>query len=365
MKLRAKRRAAERKLRNLADKTSQTTGSSGPLQAQAAASGQTTPSSISQMPIIQNDADSEQPPSRLDPAPPRPVPSHLLNPFEESDVEVAEYHARQQARMSAKIAQFVAQNHTRQGTRIAEAMNRTADNPAVTNNSPQLDPTHFSEPQPEKHISAEQLAANRANAQHSTGAITPEGKARSARNNFRHGLTHTEGDLLLLADESADDYSLALADFQQEWQPATATEHDLVERLASRQWLRRRAMRLQKLYLASDGRILDYDHYSLYRRYETAHERSYNKALADLIRVRNQHSREQNGFESQQRKQKEHLFRLRTLQNREKLQEFALRTSEAKARLAEAKLQRALDDTSSPQPAKSPHPWLENQPLNQ
>ena len=38
-------------------------------------------------------------------------------------------------------------------------------------------------------ISPEQLAANRANAQKSTGPRTPEGKSKSRLNAFRHGIT--------------------------------------------------------------------------------------------------------------------------------------------------------------------------------
>ena len=38
-------------------------------------------------------------------------------------------------------------------------------------------------------ISEKQLAANRRNAQLSTGARTPAGHARSSLNNLRHGLT--------------------------------------------------------------------------------------------------------------------------------------------------------------------------------
>jgi hypothetical protein len=105
-------------------------------------------------------------------------------------------------------------------------------------------------------VSEAQLAANQANAQHSTGPSTPEGKAISSQNNFRHGLTQSEGDLILLESESKEAYAKALAGFQAEWKPKTETEHDLVERLASRQWLRRRAMKLQTQFLAPDGRSL-------------------------------------------------------------------------------------------------------------
>ncbi len=63
---------------------------------------------------------------------------------------------------------------------------------------PQLEPpvgarSPLSGPLPEGHrtpspASAAKLAANRANAQHSTGPKTEEGKARVSHNAFKHGL---------------------------------------------------------------------------------------------------------------------------------------------------------------------------------
>jgi hypothetical protein len=192
--------------------------------------------------------------------------------------------------------------------------------------------SYFGKYEPSR-LSEAQLAANRANAKLSTGPTTPEGRAVSARNNFRHGLTQVKGDLVLLETESKDDYSRALAEFQAEWQPVTATERDLVERLASRQWLRRRAMKLQLYYISpSDGQIIDHDRFTLYRRYEVQHERAYNKALNDLIRLRAFRLREHIGFESQQPKNEQHKVKLRLLQNRETLQELAIRTAESRAR---------------------------------
>jgi hypothetical protein len=44
---------------------------------------------------------------------------------------------------------------------------------------------------PKKPVSPKQLAANRANASHSTGPRTSEGKARSAQNSRKHGFTAT------------------------------------------------------------------------------------------------------------------------------------------------------------------------------
>jgi hypothetical protein len=191
-----------------------------------------------------------------------------------------------------------------------------------------------------KQISPAQLAANQANAQLSSGPSTPEGKAISSQNNFRHGLTQTEGDLVLLEGESKEAYLKSLAGFQKEWNPATETEHDLVERLATRRWLRRRAMKLQNQFLAPDGTITNEKQYALYRRYETQHERAYNKALSDLMRLRALHLREQNGFESQKRKDEIHAFKIKALKDREYRNQLAVLEAEARLTLAQGRLNR-------------------------
>ena len=63
----------------------------------------------------------------------------------------------------------------------------------------------FFQPDAPKPISEAQLAANRANAQLSSGPKSSTGKAISSQNNFRHGLTQTEGDLVLLESESREE----------------------------------------------------------------------------------------------------------------------------------------------------------------
>jgi hypothetical protein len=189
-----------------------------------------------------------------------------------------------------------------------------------------------------RKTSKAQLAANQANAQLSTGPSTPEGKAISSQNNFRHGLTQTEGEFTFLEGESKEAYAKSLAGFQKEWKPATETEHDLVQRLATRQFLRRRAFKLQQQFLAPDGTILDQKQFALYNRYETQHERAYNKALADLMRLKSLRLREQNGFESQKRKDEIHSFKIKALQDREYRNKLQILEREARLTLAQSKL---------------------------
>ena len=188
-------------------------------------------------------------------------------------------------------------------------------------------------------ITAAQLEANRANAQLSRGPITSQGKAISARNHTTHGLTSEPSEnFVVLPCEDQTAYNQDLADFRAEWKPITATEHDLVHRLTTHQWLRRRALRLQEsLFDPQTGAMTDTKKFDLYRRYETAHERGSNKALADLMRLRAFQLRQQNGFESQRRKNAEHELKMQRLNRTEELQIMKIQAASAKTQAASAK----------------------------
>jgi hypothetical protein len=169
-----------------------------------------------------------------------------------------------------------------------------------------------------------QVDANRANAKLSTGPVTAAGKATSSQNNTRHGLAgDSEADnFKVLPVENQNAYNQLLADFRKEWKPTTATEHDLVTRLVMHKWLRQRALRLQEtLFSLETGELTDTKKFELYRRYENAHERAYNKVFADLLRLRAFQLRERNGFESQQRKNEEHQFKMQRLKSQEELKQ--------------------------------------------
>jgi len=93
------------------------------------------------------------------------------------------------------------------------------------------------------------------------------------------------------------------------------------------QWLRRRALRLQNAQFSPEtGDITDIKKFELFRRYETTHERSYNKVFADLLRLRAFQVRERNGFESQKRKNEEHEFRMQRLRSQEELKQAKQQT---------------------------------------
>ena len=62
-----------------------------------------------------------------------------------------------------------------------------------------------------------QLKANQANAQHSTGPKSPEGKAAVSQNNFRHGLS---GYFQVLPWEKQEEFDELLEDLRAELENA-------------------------------------------------------------------------------------------------------------------------------------------------
>ena len=92
------------------------------------------------------------------------------------------------------------------------------------------------------HQSPEQRAANRANAQHSTGPRTEAGKQRSALNATRHGLT---GQTIVLPSDDLDAYQERVRKFFADYQPHGESEKQLVQTLADTAWRLSRIVALE------------------------------------------------------------------------------------------------------------------------
>jgi hypothetical protein len=90
--------------------------------------------------------------------------------------------------------------------------------------------------------SAQQIAANRMNAQHSTGPRTSEGRNRSSLNALTHGLFASEA---LMPLEDADSFQDLVASLTGQLKPVGAIEEHLVDRLISIVWRLRRILRLE------------------------------------------------------------------------------------------------------------------------
>jgi hypothetical protein len=169
------------------------------------------------------------------------------------------------------------------------------------------------EAKPAPAISEAQLAANRANALLSTGAVTEEGKMKSSMNALKHGLT---GKSVLLPTDDAAEYQRKLDARLNAFSPATEEELRLVQSLVDCAW---RLQRLQALETgimlkgqiefaskyadqspARRAQLIDVDTYLKYEKsirnlhiHEARLHRRLEKDQAELIRLQNERKREE------------------------------------------------------------------------
>jgi hypothetical protein len=150
----------------------------------------------------------------------------------------------------------------------------------------------------------------RENGAKSHGPVTPEGKARSSANSRRHGLASAS---ILMDGESAEDFQLLRADFLNQFQPQTAVETDLVDVMAIARWRLRRLLAIEahlfdqeilcrkdEIKYRSKTKAMEQedrlafvfqslgDHgnsLTLLLRYEGSLNRSYDKALKQLLQL--------------------------------------------------------------------------------
>ncbi len=152
---------------------------------------------------------------------------------------------------------------------------------------------------PNPALSEAQLAANQANAQHSTGPRTPEGRAASSRNNLRHGFRSLS---VLLPGDNGHEYQELFDLLTEHFEPADLTEFRHVREMADAEWRLRRVRHQLELALTRRMAILAPDYpdadlpelqslaletlgvddrgpsYSTWLRYESKFERQYHRA---------------------------------------------------------------------------------------
>jgi hypothetical protein len=128
-------------------------------------------------------------------------------------------------------------------------------------------------------------AANIANAQHSTGPRTPEGRARSSQNARTHGLTAR--DVIVAADER-EEFEELLNDYQAEVKPQGAIQCTLFDELVAAAWNLRRIRRMETTLCSStsfeDCLKDDELQQKLDRlaRHQTRIERTFHRSLKEL-----------------------------------------------------------------------------------
>src|SRR6266567_123807 len=96
-----------------------------------------------------------------------------------------------------------------------------------------------------------QTAANRENAQKSTGPKTPEGRAAVRLNGVNHGLS---AETLVLPGENAADLEALIDSLEAQHQPATPTEEILVRQLAMAAWRQLRLYRAEAGFIKNEDR---------------------------------------------------------------------------------------------------------------
>ena len=156
-----------------------------------------------------------------------------------------------------------------------------------------------------------QIDATRRNGAKSNGPKTPEGKAISSGNAVRHGMT---AKAILLTNENPEAYTKLAEAYYEKFQPADDVERDLVDEMVVAKWRQRRDwsneaalfdLEMDRQTKKVDSQFVKIDHacryafafraladeskaIQLFTRYETAHRRSYYKALATLLQLRAQ-----------------------------------------------------------------------------
>ena len=125
------------------------------------------------------------------------------------------------------------------------------DTKMIGSPAPSLEVTSSKAQRARRASAAEQCraATNRANSLHSTGPRTEAGKQRSSQNALSHGLTARTA---VLPTEDPDTYQRHIQQFLDEYQPATATETQLVDEIANTAWRLNRIPFLEADLLSQD-----------------------------------------------------------------------------------------------------------------
>jgi len=155
-------------------------------------------------------------------------------------------------------------------------------------------------------VSKRKRKANRANAQKSTGAVTPAGRAAVSTNAIKHGLT---GCFRVLVTESQEQFDLLLEQFLEAEQPVGGVEVQLVRKMAEHTWMSARCVRAQEgcitatqtpeqkaQGLCATSVNLEIERYL---RYQAAHDRAYQRASKELRERRKERQLAARGFVSQ------------------------------------------------------------------
>jgi hypothetical protein len=138
-----------------------------------------------------------------------------------------------------------------------------------------------------------QIDANRANAQKSSGPVTPEGREASSHNRGTHFLSH-DAEFRVLPKESERDFHILFMEILTQFNPRNSQEMFLIKRMSEYEWMRRRAVRLQDDVIA-DTTYMRTKQFALFLRYESQNFRAYNTCREQLLKLRSEQTKSQIG----------------------------------------------------------------------
>jgi hypothetical protein len=156
-------------------------------------------------------------------------------------------------------------------------------------------------------FSSRKLAANRANSQKSTGPISDAGLAKSATNGRKHGLT---GRFTVMPGENQEAFDNLFQQFMLDEKPVGSVEVELVRKMAEHTWLRERAARCQEACFVvmpqtpeqaanDEAEVRVRPELERYIRYQSHHDRAYQRAAAELLKRQKERRLAERGFVSQ------------------------------------------------------------------
>jgi len=187
----------------------------------------------------------------------------------------------------------------------------------------------------ESATSEARLAANRANAQYSTGPRTEEGKAKVSLNAVKTGLT---GRTVLLSSEEAVPYQALILEFEKALQPVGVEERALVQSILDCRWRLDRILGLEMALV------------TLIRNEWIARDPKYNNPVTAILtemEIRRKHEKEFRNLQIQEnrlaRRREKEMAELLRLQKERKAQEAEALAQAAQAYLLAAHRKETFD----------------------
>jgi hypothetical protein len=151
-------------------------------------------------------------------------------------------------------------------------------------------------------VSSEKQAANQANARHSTGPKTPEGKARSAANSRTHGFCSDE---ILVAAEQKEEFDKMAEGYHFDLAPEGEIEQTLCDEIVAAAWQLRRMRRMEtEACSGHDSYTAILDDEILQKkldrlaRHKTRIERTFHRCLKEFKTVQNERYEQDTAFHS-------------------------------------------------------------------